>query len=302
MAVDYEGIISSDMLILDIEAHLNWFCTLLKRMVFNSNDAEVSNLYPPDELMEWCQRQADIHKMPRDIADEVENLHIALSKTVHRAFDSFQNREVKVEDFEEIKVSLDDYIAGLKKLGAEGESSGSGIDPVTGVRSHVGMKKDLERELDRRDRKGEPFCVCNAKIDNMQDIFEKYDYKTANIIIGKTGKLLASILRSFDDIYHVGEGEFIICLKNIDLLDGGSVMDRIRSIVANNFIDLSDNHTIKVTASFGVIEPVPGDNMNEILVNVQDSMNDAAKAGGDRVEQSLEVSALERYAQEVRKE
>ncbi len=302
MAIEYEGIISSDMLILDIEAHLNWFSVLIKRMVFNPNDISVSNLYPPDELMIWCQKQSSLNKISAEVVDEVESLHISLSKTVHRVFDSFENNKIKIGDFEEIKQSLDNYIAGLKMLGAEGVSSGSGIDPVTGVRSHVGMKKDLIKELDRRDRKGEPFCVCNSQIDNIQEIFKRYDYKTCNKIIGDTGKLLASILRSFDDIYHVGEGEFVICLKNIDLLDAGSVMDRIRSIVANNFIDLDKDNTIKVTSSFGVIEPIPGDNMDEILTNVKEALRNAISSGGDRVEQSLEVSALEKYAQEIRKD
>ena len=45
-----------------------------------------------------------------------------------------------------------------------------GIDPITGLRSSKEMKKDLERELERRSRRGQPFCIALTCIDGSDNL------------------------------------------------------------------------------------------------------------------------------------
>jgi len=179
--------------------------------------------------------------------------------------------------------------------------TGGGIDPATGVRTVSGMQEDFKRELDRRDRKGLAFCICVVELDSIDKIKKHNDTVAQNAIFEGVARVFLKTVRSFDDAYHQGNGKFFLCLKHIDLLDACSVMDRIRGIVLGERMDFDvpGEEKIRITMSVGVAEPIPGDEIEDVVENATRALKRAQGYGGNKVEQHQEISRLEQFAKDT---
>lgn len=300
MAVEYEGSLSTEMILSDVEAHVDWLNKAMRRAFFPHDGQTGIKLSAPMSFVQWCKEAAQGGQLKQDSVDRLESLHNELAQSVKTLLDNAAaNKPPTLQMYDDIEHRLDAYIVQLKRLGEDASTVGNTVDPVTGLRSVVGMRNDLLRELDRRERKGEPFCITAVQIDDIEQMDKEYDRTTLDVVISAVGNQIAGALRSFDDVYHLGDGEFLLCLKHVDLLDACSVMDRMRAMIAANFIDLPGGSAIKATASFGVAEPIPGDDIDTVTANAKHALREAQDAGGDRVEQFEEMSPLVQYARDV---
>ncbi len=297
MALRYMPILSSDMLIVDMEEHIKWFGDIVRAVIFSQN-ADISIYELPNSLLAWCEKEADNIGLRNDLLEKLKYYHLELEIEVKKIIENLNNGvELTPDSYNLIEQNLFSYIKELKKLQENTSGINVAIDPLTGLRSMSGMKNDIQKELDRRERKGSAFCVCEVEIDKVLDLIKIYDKNTMNVIYKKLAKLVLNVIRSFDDAYYLGEGRYLIMLKHIDILDACSVMDRMREEIAGLTIDVEGSfEPLHITASFGVVEPVPGDKIDEILLNLKNAVVEAKDLGGNQVVQWKERSSLQKYA------
>ncbi len=161
-----------------------------------------------------------------------------------------------------------------------------GIDPVTGLRSSKVMKKDLERELERRSRRGQPFCIAMTRIDGVANCADNENVKLAAKNVQKT-------IRSFDDAYVMNAGEFLISLKHTDVNGAMRFSTRLAE-------SLKMDVDVKFTMSCCVAEPMPGDSIDDLLANTRKDLDHIAGLGAGASGQYEDISPLGRFVQSLK--
>lgn len=162
----------------------------------------------------------------------------------------------------------------------------NGIDPQTGLRSERVMIADLERELERRARRGQPFSIALTRIDGETD--SKDPQKVALAI-----KILQKTLRSFDDAYVTGQGDYLVSLKHSDVNGALKFAKRLSDA-------LGRDDTVTFSMSCCVAEPVPGENIFELIDNTRNDLNHIAGLGSGASGQYEDLSPLSRFIQKIK--
>ncbi len=300
MALQYTSVLSSDMLISDIEEHTEWFGQVIRSALF-PEEAGVTSVDIPNALVNWCEKEAENIGIENSTAEQLKRLHFELDSEAKSFLEKARSgQKPSLDDYDAIEHRLTAYIEQLSRLKDDVSGVNISLDPVTGLRSVSGMKNDIKRELDRRERKGNPFCICEIEIDKVSELSTLYDRRMMDSVYRNIGNMLLKSIRSFDDAYHLGRGDYLLVLKHIDIIDACSVMDRMRDEISKLGIDIEGSfEPLYITASFGVIEPVPGDNIDDVLKNVRNAVKEAQAMGGNQVIQWKEQSALQQYATDV---
>lgn len=183
-------------------------------------------------------------------------------------------------------VTFENFIASLQKLQHGQLLAGLGIDELTGLQTEDRMIVDLERELERRSRRGQPFCFVVSRIDD-----QKNREKVENIILA--AQAIQKTIRSFDDAYITAEGEIIASLKHSDNNGGLKFIDRLKFV-------LNANENIQFTLSSIVAEPMPGDSIPDLISQVVKELKNLDAGEGGKAEQYQEVSPLAQYLKSLK--
>jgi diguanylate cyclase (GGDEF)-like protein len=294
MVLRYKGAVPSDMLVADFQEHVDWFTDIVRVAFFYAGQDIDVRLRPPSAFAEYIKNTPEITEIIKEESiHRLDEVHENLAKTAAEFIDrSRASQPITVDLYKRLEEQMDAYALQLRRIEDEVMASGFSIDPVTGLRSVSGMKDDVSREMDRRDRKNVPFCVCNLSLDDKSINSDAYDRKYVEDLYRQIGSRMTGVLRSFDDAYHLGRGEFILCLKHVDMLDACSVMERFIEQISNMTVRLDDGRVLQSTASAGVVEPIPGDDIDGILNNARQTRIEAQEEGGNLVFQHAEKSTL----------
>lgn len=278
-----------------IEEYAEWIGRVLRQAFFPLERREGAVLEAPVSVPLWYESLSDAdrvsaariltlyHEM-RDLAEDMTH----------------ENSILTVKKYDDLIDRFDQFMTLLNRFEETGDvKAGGRIDPVTGLRSEVGMYDDLMRELERRNRKGTPFAVTVCSIDHFADYAAQNPEENAHAVIQHLARLLKNTLRTFDDIYHLGQGEFVLCLKDTEAVDAYLVTDRLCELVREKPVSLPGGGEAAITISCGVSEPLPGDEGADITASAYKALKEAQGMGGDKCMQYEEVSPLMRFARKT---
>jgi diguanylate cyclase (GGDEF)-like protein len=208
------------------------------------------------------------------------------------------NEKPDVKSFEQLSNIYDACINNLRRYERDSVLENNGIDALTGLRTKGVMKSDIEREFDRLARRGKPFCLAIARIDYYEGIAEEHGRTYARDITKKIAGLIKKSIRSFDDGYRLGSGEFILSLKQANVTGGIAALERLRKML----IAANIQYTIKgkpkaLTMSCCIAEPVPGDDFEALINHLRQDLETADKPVNSLLEYR-ELSELQRYIQD----
>lgn len=145
-----------------------------------------------------------------------------------------------------------------------------------GFSSPASLSLDLQRELERRSRGGQPFAVVLMRI-------HKIEEKTTVL------KAFRSITRIFDDIYACDDPrEVLLCLKHCDSKGAFRFIDRLK-------FQLIDMGAGKDFFDLCVAEPIPGDDLDVMLRHVKDDLDRLCVTGPGEAGEYKDISPLRRY-------
>ncbi len=299
MVLNYTGTVTSDMIVADLQEHMDWFTNIIRVAFYYAGQDVNIEEHPPRALINYIREHHHIvASLDGQSLSRIDEMHNDLSTVAKQMLDmSRASQPITHDIYQNFEQLIDSYALELRRLQDQILQTGISIDPVTGLRSTSGMKDDLKRERDRRDRKDVPFCIANLRIDANSIENRQLSRPDMERIYSGIAKTMTEILRSFDDAYHLGEGEFILCLKHIDILDACRVMERFIHMIADTEFVMADDRVIdKVTLSGGVVEPLPENSIEDMLENAARMRDEACAEGGCRVIEYTEKSQLEQMS------
>ena len=155
-------------------------------------------------------------------------------------------------------------------------------DEMTGLANRRGFMAALARETSRTERLGTPLVLILADIDDFKQVNDRYGHHVGDLVLARFGRVLRSAVRDVDVPVRLGGEEFGVLLADTALAGGVELAERLRAAAAASVVRGPD-YEVRVTASFGVAQFMPGTSPEQLLVDADACLYRAKAEGKNRV-------------------
>ena len=302
MALSYQANSKLQSLMVVLDEHAEWLGHLMRVVFYPENKDADAALEKPQSFESWAKEAESNEIVEEATLNSMRASHDELHRSADKLVDLARATDGKVdsEAFDTFIGLYDDFIFRLRRLERDCMLLDSGLDATTGLRSDAAMRKDMEREMERLARRGRPFCLVLARIDNF-DVLQKglsaEEYAALEL---KAADLIRECVRSFDDAYKLDNGEYIMCLKQSDTTGASASIARLRRLLEESRIKITmpSGSSMPLTMSFCMAEPLPGDEVDELLTNMRADLSQYNEEG-DMALEYFEQSPLQRFIDEL---
>jgi diguanylate cyclase (GGDEF)-like protein len=155
-------------------------------------------------------------------------------------------------------------------------------DSLTALPNRVLLAERLEGELARAARRGEPVFLLWLDLDDFKDVNDSFGHHAGDQLLAAVGERLRACLRPGDTAARFGGDEFAVLLTDVtDPQDAIRAAERVAVELADPF--QVAGHQVRVRASVGIAQSVPGHTSVDLLLHNADlAMYEAKKQGKGR--------------------
>lgn len=156
-------------------------------------------------------------------------------------------------------------------------------DPLTGLANRRYFETELDKEIARCARHGRAFALALIDIDGLEAIAKTHGQEASDDVLRSLGKMVLGGLRHEDTAGRTGGFEFAILLVEVSRDPAVSVLQAVRSAVANAGFGAS--RSLKVSLSIGMAmwnKESAADRVT-LLQQSQAQLDRAKQLGGNRV-------------------
>lgn len=283
-----------------LDEHAEWFNRVMRQIFYPEKKLSDDLLAIPDSFESWANEAQQDDSIEKESVTRMRRVHADMRQLANDLLRDSTNTQQKpdIRQFDAFSILYDEFVSHLRRLERDVAVADSGMDSLTGLRTRQVMAKDLERELERRARRGRPFCLALAKIDNYDDI-KKLPQDIHDKAVVDLSEVIKLCIRSFDDAYRLSDGEFLMCLKQTEMSGGTAGLNRLRKLMEERApYYVLNGQEVRLTMSSCVAEPQPGDTLDEMIANMRNDMN---RYGGDAetVLEYFELSPLQRFVTDL---
>jgi diguanylate cyclase (GGDEF)-like protein len=281
-----------------MDEHAEWFGRVMRAAFYPELQQEP--VTAPERFRAWLNDVEGAEFIDTPALDRLKKLHdemhVRAGQLVAAARDG---RKPPVDAFDIVADMYDEFVLLMRRFERDCVLEDSGMDAATGLRSRRVMRKDLEREMERRSRRGKPFSLALVRIDRYDDIRAMQNVDEHARLLMTLADMIRLCLRSFDDAYRSGDGEFIMSLKHADISGGASALNRLRRLLEDEEIVFGTGaDSFPLTLSGCVAEPLPGDDLSILLGNMRQDLGRYGDHAGAAL-QYHEISPLQRFVETI---
>jgi diguanylate cyclase (GGDEF)-like protein len=150
------------------------------------------------------------------------------------------------------------------------------LDPLTGVLNRQGLRAVL---MSTSTLMADPMSVIFIDVDHFKAINDGHGHDVGDEVLRKFAQVLASSLRSSDQLVRWGGEEFLIICPATRLDQAALVAETLRAAMHQ----VSWPAGLRVTASFGVAQHRHGEEIGAVIKQADQQLYDAKNGGRDRV-------------------
>ncbi|MFP4313697.1 MAG: diguanylate cyclase domain-containing protein [Alphaproteobacteria bacterium] len=250
---------------------------------------------------QWLQETKNRDVLDMGYLARIENIHTDLVGISNALVSHvIQNKTPPdFQSFEKLSAVFEEFVNHMRRLEKDSVLEDSGIDVLTGLRSKKTLYPDLAMEMERLARRGKPFCLALARINDYELIVKKQGREAARGYTRMVSSLIKKSMRSFDDGYRMGNGEFVLSLKQADMQGGIAALERLKKSLEGEEITINFDEGPKIlTMSCCIAEPLPDDDSEILIANLREDLLGIEEQDKGSVLQYQELSDLERFIQE----
>ena len=155
-------------------------------------------------------------------------------------------------------------------------------DFLTNLFNRRRFQDELNINLQRCLRKGEPMSLMVLDIDRFKTVNDIYGHATGDNVLREFAKILIRTCRVYDGIYRVGGEEFSIILQDCTPAQAMEIAERIRVNVEGRNYDFGAD-PIKITTSIGITSYHQGMDAQQMAELADKALYEAKHAGRNRV-------------------
>ena len=153
-------------------------------------------------------------------------------------------------------------------------------DLLTGQLTRRKFEEVIDKEIKRAERYGFPLSLVFLDIDHFKQINDEHGHEVGDRVLSAMAARIKAQLRESDSLCRWGGEEFIVLMPHIDLDLVCTLAEKLRAMLAAT--PLIEN--IHVTASFGVAQWQPGQDLGTLMQRADKMLYRAKQLGRNRVE------------------
>jgi diguanylate cyclase (GGDEF)-like protein len=155
----------------------------------------------------------------------------------------------------------------------------SSYDALTGLYNRRALQDQLETEIARGHRYGNPLSLVLLDFDHFKQVNDTYGHLCGDHVLKEIAQRVTRVVREADVAARYGGEEFAVILPHASLPDARMVAERLRHAVEDKPV-VWDEHEVPVTISVGVSELSEATEDAYALLGAADKALYAAKVGG----------------------
>lgn len=288
MALEYQSTMKFEKLAPVLEEYADWFASIAVCVAYNEEEQNISRIMTPASFHVWLEDSLKEQDITPIIAEEINKVHEDVSRAGAALISDLKAGDKPPHsDFVEFKNLYTSFLMRIRRLEKDSALDGSGLDEETGLRSAKTIEDDLKKEMDRLSRQGHPFSLVATNI----DFFAAAPDQTVALSVAVEN--VKRCVRSFDDAYYLGNGHFLLSLKHADIIGAQACVNRLQQ-----FLKEDEKNSAKMTMSYCMAEPVPGDEAKTLISHMLQDLNEHMNEA-DAVLKLLEMSELERFVSKM---
>ena len=148
-------------------------------------------------------------------------------------------------------------------------------DPLTGIPNRRTLIERLPLAVEAA-ASGHRTVVCVVDLDGFKAVNDRDGHAAGDALLKAVASVLGAAVRETDTVARLGGDEFAVLADVSDTSSGEMLAERLRQAIA--LVGARGG----VTASIGVAEVVPGEDVAELMHRADAAMYRAKAAGGDR--------------------
>jgi diguanylate cyclase (GGDEF)-like protein len=160
------------------------------------------------------------------------------------------------------------------------QAESAGTDPVTGLPNRKGFEADACRRFAQWQQQDVPLSVLMIDVDNIAQIQQEHGADACDSVLRGVADILCKSTRDVDVVARQGESEFAVMLPGSTLDEAKHTARRLCTTVAAQTFH-HDEIPLQVTLSEGVVEAMPGDDLDSLLRRADTALDASHKAGNN---------------------
>jgi len=157
------------------------------------------------------------------------------------------------------------------------------IDDLSQLFNSRHFYRELQMEIDRVNRYGQPLTLLLLDLDNFKVFNDAYGHVEGDQVLLRLGQVVKRCLRQTDSAYRYGGEEFTILLPMTTSEDGAVTAERIRTEFKKENFSPVPGEQVHVTVSIGLAQYKPQEDMKAFVHRVDQLMYQGKKNGKDTV-------------------
>ncbi|MBI1300401.1 MAG: diguanylate cyclase [Alphaproteobacteria bacterium] len=287
-----------------IQDHIEWFQRLLEVLIYPEDANLLKAVSKPTSVAELIIHANRSGLLEAETVEKLSALHSDLFQKSDGLIYSVRETKKKPShtDFTALTTLFEEFIIHVRRLERDMVLEESVHDPQTGLRNKKFLMDDLKEELDRLERQGKPFCIAVVKINDFEVVKNNHTSDEVSAYIKLVADLIKLSLRSFDEAYFIGDGEYILSLKQADMTGGIAALERLKNELESKQVTVTaeDSTNTPLSMICCISQPAEGSNLPELVKNLREDLQKYDQQPEGKYEAVLqyhELSDLERYIQ-----
>jgi diguanylate cyclase (GGDEF)-like protein/PAS domain S-box-containing protein len=157
------------------------------------------------------------------------------------------------------------------------------IDDLTQLYNSRHFHAQLEIEVERSNRYGQPLTLLLLDLDKFKKFNDKYGHVEGDEVLTRLGRVIKRCLRDPDSAYRYGGEEFTIMLPMTTSNEGIVTAKRLQTELRKEGFSPVLGQEVYMTVSIGLAQYKPKEDMKEFVHRVDKLMYQAKKDGRDRI-------------------
>ena len=155
-------------------------------------------------------------------------------------------------------------------------------DPLTGAFNRRHFMTLVDRQMGLSQRHNLPLSILMLDIDHFKKVNDTYSHLAGDAVLCRIAHTVGSQMRAHDVLARYGGEEFVILSTEKDERGLLAFAERLRSAVETEVV-VFEGQPIHVTASFGAVMILPGQDFNAGMEAVDKALYQAKDSGRNRV-------------------
>lgn len=164
-------------------------------------------------------------------------------------------------------------------------------DPLTGMNNRLSLDEIADKYMQRAERHGVELSILLFDLDHFKRVNDEFGHQVGDRVLSEIAERIGRVMRGDDVAFRFGGEEFLALLPGAALEQAERIAERLRHAIAEEPIEVGD-HRLELTASFGVIQYMPGrESWDDCVKRVDQALYRAKRGGRNRISQSIRAPA-----------